>query len=261
MAEERARLSMADATVHIHWPRVDFEKWQALGNDYLIVERDALPFELTAGPDPQAVRRPHRRVRRRRAAPVRARAARLRRPPADLQPRRLRGRAVGQRRPRGGPVPAPRGWTDHDRFSIQTAAGEIRPDDHLGHDLPLWTSGRARRAQRRLPVGRADGVGRAERRRSRRGAFSTSRSAIPQCAIRVDGEEELEALDLPAIGPEIERHELFPNRTNVSWYTPLEPRPDPGPDLRARGGGDLGQRHRRHRRRRGPRARAAATRR
>jgi diaminopimelate epimerase len=25
-----------------------FEKWQALGNDYIIVERDALPFALTA---------------------------------------------------------------------------------------------------------------------------------------------------------------------------------------------------------------------
>ena len=30
-----------------------FEKWQALGNDYLIVERDELPFELT----PARVRR------------------------------------------------------------------------------------------------------------------------------------------------------------------------------------------------------------
>ncbi|MEA2405617.1 MAG: diaminopimelate epimerase, partial [Thermoleophilaceae bacterium] len=26
-----------------------FEKWQALGNDYLIFERDGLPFELTPG--------------------------------------------------------------------------------------------------------------------------------------------------------------------------------------------------------------------
>ena len=25
-----------------------FEKWQALGNDYVIVERDELPWELTA---------------------------------------------------------------------------------------------------------------------------------------------------------------------------------------------------------------------
>jgi diaminopimelate epimerase len=43
----------------------------------------------------------------------------------------------------------------------------------------------------------------------------------PQCAIRVAGELELGALDLPAIGPGIESHELFPHRTNVSWYTPL----------------------------------------
>src|SRR5204863_8291778 len=27
---------------------VRFEKWQALGNDYVVVERDALPWELTA---------------------------------------------------------------------------------------------------------------------------------------------------------------------------------------------------------------------
>src|SRR5437667_9810183 len=33
--------------------RMKFEKWQALGNDYLIVERDELPFELT----PERVRR------------------------------------------------------------------------------------------------------------------------------------------------------------------------------------------------------------
>ena len=30
-------------------------------------------------------------------------------------------------------------------------------------------------------------------------------------------------LDLAAIGPAIEHHELFPNRTNVSWYAELEP--------------------------------------
>jgi diaminopimelate epimerase len=37
----------------------------------------------------------------------------------------------------------------------------------------------------------------------------------------VESEAELAGLDLPAIGPEIERHELFPNRTNVSWYAVL----------------------------------------
>ncbi len=37
----------------------------------------------------------------------------------------------------------------------------------------------------------------------------------------MDDERALNSLDLSRIGPEIERHELFPNRTNVSWYTPL----------------------------------------
>ncbi len=38
----------------------------------------------------------------------------------------------------------------------------------------------------------------------------------PQCAIVVG--EELESLDLAEIGPPIEGHELFPNRTNVSIF-------------------------------------------
>jgi diaminopimelate epimerase len=37
----------------------------------------------------------------------------------------------------------------------------------------------------------------------------------PQCVIDVG--ELVEELDLGAIGPEIERHELFPARTNVSF--------------------------------------------
>ncbi len=32
-----------------------FEKWQALGNDYLILERAELPFELTRGAHPPSV--------------------------------------------------------------------------------------------------------------------------------------------------------------------------------------------------------------
>ena len=42
-------------------------------------------------------------------------------------------------------------------------------------------------------------------------------------SIRIETQQGLEALDLAAIGPGIENHELFPNRTNVSWYTELVP--------------------------------------
>ena len=45
----------------------------------------------------------------------------------------------------------------------------------------------------------------------------------PQCVFSVSDRQRLEALDLPAIGPGIENHVLFPNRTNVSWYTALAP--------------------------------------
>ena len=84
-----------------------FEKWQALGNDYLIFEERALPFALTAAAHRAHLRRPHRRRLGRDPAAVGARRARLRRAPAHLQPRRLGVRAVGQRRARGGHVPAP----------------------------------------------------------------------------------------------------------------------------------------------------------
>jgi diaminopimelate epimerase len=38
----------------------------------------------------------------------------------------------------------------------------------------------------------------------------------PQCTIEVG--QELETLDLQRYGPEIEHNELFPNRTNVSFW-------------------------------------------
>jgi diaminopimelate epimerase len=39
----------------------------------------------------------------------------------------------------------------------------------------------------------------------------------------VQDESRLQALDLQEIGPDIEGDGRFPNRTNVSWYTELEP--------------------------------------
>jgi diaminopimelate epimerase len=40
----------------------------------------------------------------------------------------------------------------------------------------------------------------------------------PQCVIEVASVEELRGLDLGWVGPEIESSDLFPNRTNVSFY-------------------------------------------
>jgi diaminopimelate epimerase len=46
----------------------------------------------------------------------------------------------------------------------------------------------------------------------------------PQCAIHVVEPPALDALDLPAIGPAIEHHDAFPNRTNVSWWAAIDAR-------------------------------------
>jgi diaminopimelate epimerase len=203
-------------------PEIAFEKWQALGNDYLIFEERVLPFALTppriaricdvhvgAGsdgilllsePDDGAF------------------VARLRIFNPDGSESGLSGNGAREavlylRRS---------GWTDRDRFSIQTGAGEIRP--HItGPDTCTLDMGRARITSEDFPAGDAgDGAG-SVASGGRTWAFQHVHVGNPQCAIRVAGAAELDALDLPAIGPAIEHDAQFPNRTNVSWFSELEP--------------------------------------
>ena len=101
-----------------------------------------------------------------------------------------------------------RGWTDATQFSIQTVAGEIRPTI-LDERTCRVDMGRARLGS----DGEVEGF-----------RFQQIFVGNPQCAIHVETEAALASLDLPAIGPPIEHDELFaPDRTNVSWWTELEP--------------------------------------
>jgi diaminopimelate epimerase len=77
--------------------------------------------------------------------------------------------------------------------------------------------GRARLRSADYPSGGPDGRGELIAG-GRTWRFQHVQVGNPQCAIRVQDEAELSRLDLHAIGPEIEHHELFPNRTNVSWF-------------------------------------------
>src|SRR2546423_6927159 len=104
-----------------------FEKWQALGNDYLIVEERELPFELT----PERVRRicaPHTGVGSDGILLLSEPdepgfVARLRIFNPDGSEAELSGNGARQ----AILYMRQRGWTDQDVFSIQTAAGEIPP--------------------------------------------------------------------------------------------------------------------------------------
>ena len=217
------------------------------------------PVRADAGARAQAVRGPLRRVRRRRAAALAARGRRAH--VADLRifnPDGSEAELSGNGAREAILYLRRRGWTDSDSFSIGTAAGRRSARRITGTDtcsvdmgtrepqlagLPRRAAGRARRAARRrraplaLParLDRQPPV-RDPRRRPRR---SWTRSTSPRS------------------GRRSKAHALFPNRTNVSWYTPLEhgpPGAHPGADLRARRGGDAVVGHRCDRRRGRPRA-------
>jgi diaminopimelate epimerase len=198
-----------------------FEKWQALGNDYIIVERDRLPFALT----PARVRRmcdPHFGIGSDgilELSPPDADGfvARLRIFNPDGSEAELSGNGA-----REAVMYLQRaGWTDQAQFSIQTAAGEIRPTILDARTCTL-DMGRARLRSEDYPAGGDDGLGTLEAG-GREWRFQHVQVGNPQCAIHVPDAEELEALDLPAIGPGIERHPDFPNRTNVSFFRALAP--------------------------------------
>jgi diaminopimelate epimerase len=193
---------------------IPFEKWQALGNDYVIVEASSLPWELT----PDRVRRvcaPHTGVGADgvlvlQAPDERGFVARLRIFNPDGSEAELSGNGARE----AIMYLRNRGWTDADTFSIQTAAGEIRPTI-LGPTRCRVDMGRARLRSKDYPSGPDDGAGTLTAA-GRDWRFQHVSIGNPQCAIAV--ESGLEELDLGAVGPPIERNALFPNRTNVSFY-------------------------------------------
>jgi diaminopimelate epimerase len=194
-------------------PAVKFEKWQALGNDYLIFEQGDLPWELTPkriewlcdqhfGVGADGVL-----LLSRSENPQFVADLRIFNPDgseAELSGNGAREAILYLRR---------NGWTDQDEFAISTVAGPIRPTI-TGELTCSVDMGRASTASKDYPSGGEDGRGTLEAG-GRSWEFQHVSIGNPQCAIVVG--EELDDLDLGAIGPGIEGHELFPNRTNVSF--------------------------------------------
>jgi diaminopimelate epimerase len=190
-----------------------FEKWTALGNDYLIVEADSLPWELSSG----RVRRlcdPHFGIGSdgvlllsRSDDPEFVAELRIFNPDgseAELSGNGAREAILYLRR---------HGWTDADTFSIRTAAGPITPTITSERTCSV-AMGRASTESKDFPSGGVDGRGTLTAG-EREWEFQYVSIGNPQCSIEVG--EHVEELDLAALGPAIEGHELFPNRTNVSF--------------------------------------------
>jgi diaminopimelate epimerase len=194
---------------------LQFQKWQALGNDYIIVEQEKLPFELT----PARVRllcAPHLGchsdgVLLLSRSTGGSAAARLRIFNPDGSEAELSGNGA-----REAILYAYReGWANGDAFSIETAAGEIRPTIIDDRNCAIEI-GAARLQSADFPSGGADGKG-SLTAAGRQFDFQHVNVGNPQCVIEVG--DEIEQLDLESLGPEIERHQLFPNRTNVAFIS------------------------------------------
>jgi diaminopimelate epimerase len=193
---------------------VRFEKWTALGNDYVILETEALPWELTAG----RVRRicdPHFGIGSDGVLllsyaedPELVADVRIFNPDgseAELSGNGVREAVLYMRRHR---------WTTEDTFTVGTAAGPITPTITSERTCSV-EMGRASTVSKDFPSGPPDGRG-VLTAAGREWRFQHVSIGNPQCAIDVG--EEVENLDIAGIGPEIESHELFPNRTNVSFF-------------------------------------------
>jgi diaminopimelate epimerase len=195
---------------------VKFEKWQALGNDYLIFEEDRLPWELTVtrvewlcdqhfGVGADGIL-----LLSRSEGPEFVADLRIFNPDgseAELSGNGAREAILYLRR---------NGWTDEDEFAIRTVAGPIRPTI-TGELTCSVDMGRAATTSKDFPSGPDHGRGTLESS-GREWDFQHVSIGNPQCAIVVEA-DELDELDLEEIGPGVEGNELFPNRTNVSFLT------------------------------------------
>lgn len=200
---------------------MEFAKWEALGNDYAIVDVARCDFN----PTPANVRLLCDRHLGIGADGVLlvgepaggAAVATLRIFNPDGSEAELSGNGARQAflyLHREGRAPG-------SRFALATAAGEIRAQI-LGDDRASVDMGRASLESGQYPGGGADGRGTIAAG-GELWSFRHVSIGNPQCAIRIDDRDALEALDLSVPGSEIESASIFPGRTNVSWWTELEP--------------------------------------
>lgn len=198
-----------------------FEKWQALGNDYIVIEREAFGLPVTS-----AV------ARRLCAHHVGIGADGI----LELSPPSQQGFVAALRiiNPDGSEAElsgngarqallylVSAGWTSARQFSIETAAGEIRATITSPTTCRV-DMGRASTVSANYPGGPGDGTG-TVRADGRLWQFQHVTVGNPQCAIAVDTVDQLAELDIAAAGRAIESSDLFPNRTNVSFWSEVSP--------------------------------------
>jgi diaminopimelate epimerase len=187
-----------------------FVKSHGLGNDYLVVDPANLPFVLT----PEAIRLIcHRNLG------VGSDGMLVVAPAADGEfAMRVMNPDGSEAEKSGNGVRIfakflrDYGYTDRDRFVINTLGGPV--------SVELEHTGRVASVTANMGKARFDPLDSIEIDGERFAVTSLS-VGNPHCVIVVD---DVDAIDLARLGPKIERHPAFPNRTNVQFAQVLSRR-------------------------------------
>ena len=161
---------------------MELERWQALGNEYLIVERERLRFELNA-----------EKVKL----------------------------LCDEREGLGADGVLELSHDDDDAVSADlTIWNADGSQAELSGNGSRQAIGRATTASSQYPGGPADGRGEFDFD-GVTVQYQFVSVGNPQCAFELQSPELLDGLDLGRLGPQVENDPRFPDRTNVSWWAPV----------------------------------------
>lgn len=189
------------------------EKWQALGNDYLIVEEADLPWDLTP-PRIRYLCNPHFGPGADGICVVGDAEGDAVARVSIFNPDGSRAEISGNGVREVAVYLHGNGRTGGDSFVLETDAGPVTPEIVSGGQARV-AMGKASTVSDSFPDGDQSGRGTVEAD-GREWEFQHVSIGNPQCAIEV--ESGLDGLDLDGIGPEIESATCFPSRTNVSFW-------------------------------------------
>ncbi len=199
--------------------KMRFSKWQGLGNNYIVLHEEEIPFELT----PKRVRLLCDRnlgVGSDGILVIGTRTGEDRFPLRVFNPDGSEAEMCGNGVRRVARKLQMEGLLTGDRVVLETGAGEIVP--RLGEDHEVTVDmGVARFGGEKLSgVNNGEAINASLQAAGRTFTFTFVDVGNPHCVIRSPW--PLEILPLHEIGPVIEEHRFFPRKANVEFFVPVD---------------------------------------
>ncbi len=198
--------------------RMRFSKWQGLGNNYIVLHEEEIPFDLT----PERVRLLCDRnlgIGSDGILVIGPRSGEDRYPLRVFNPDGSEAEMCGNGVRMVARKLQMQGLLSGDRVVLETGAGEIVPKLGEGHEVTV-DMGVARFGGEKLSGYNGEAINAALQAAGRTFTFTFVDVGNPHCVIRSPW--PLEILPLHEIGPVIEEHRAFPCKANVEFCVPVD---------------------------------------